>query len=132
MTFMRKLLPRRPKIAIHALGEGETEVAILKYIKTKYARNTGVSVNIDCAHGGSPESMINLSIRNSIHIFKKRFIFLDTDKMWKKVTRDKAARNKIGLIPADPCSEGFLLSLLESRFNPKRYTSDQCKKIFEK
>jgi len=126
---MKRLLPQYPKIAVYFLAEGETEEAILRHIKANYNRFTGISVNIDCAHGGSPGDMVDRAVRNNI--YSKRAVFLDTDQTWDQEVLDKALANHIELIPAEPCGEGFLLSLLITSFNPTGRTSKDCKKEFE-
>lgn len=132
MKLYKKLKPLYPKVTVFAFSEAETEKAFLKHIKKSYGRRIGITVTIDCAHGGSPGSILESAIRHCrIPDYERRFILLDTDRPWSQTLRDKAKNNKIELIPATPCIEGFFLSLLELNFNPDISTPRKCKRLFE-
>jgi RloB-like protein len=128
---MKRRAFRHPKLTVFAFSEAETEEALLKHIRASYGRNTGVSVRIDSAHGKSPETIIDLAIRRSNCIFDRHFILLDTDIPWSKQAINRAKKNGHELIPATPCIEGFLLSLLEPKRDISVLTSEQCKEMFE-
>jgi len=121
------------KITVFAFGEAETEGTFLKHIRAIYGRNTGVKVKIDNANGGGSGEIVDSAIRNSSNIpFNRRFILLDTDVPWTQEAKNKARSNTIELIPATPCIEGFLLSILEPRGNFTNRLSRDCKRLFER
>lgn len=128
---MRKAIQRYVKVTVFAFGEAETEKAFLKHIRVSYGRNTGISVRVDCGNGGGPEAIIDLSIRRGNGLFDRYFILLDTDIPWSDTAINKAKKGNHELIPATPCIEGFLLSLLEPKIDLSVLTSTQCKKMFE-
>jgi hypothetical protein len=82
-------------------------------------------VNVRDAHGKGPEQVVDYAIRQSRNAaFDLKAILLDTDLQWPPKTRSLAARNRIELVPASPCLEGFLLDILDGR-SPD--TSRECK-----
>lgn len=128
---MKRITLRYSKLTVFAFGEAETEKAFLKHIRTSYGRNTGISVRVDCANGGGPHTIVDLAIKRSNCSFDRHFILLDTDIPWPDEVIKKAKESNHILIPANPCIEGFLLSLLEPRTNITVLTATQCKRIFE-
>ncbi len=128
---MKRVTLRYAQLTVFAFGEAETEKAFLKHIRASYGRNTGLSVRVDCATGGAPQTIIDLAIRRSNGCFDRHFILLDTDITWPDETVTKAKKNNHELIPANPCIEGFLLSLLEPGIDLSLLTSSQYKKMFE-
>lgn len=54
---------RRAEATVLIVGEGDTEVALLNYLKSLYnMRNCGVSVTIRNAHGHGPENVIDVAV----------------------------------------------------------------------
>mgnify|MGYP001581243660 CR=1 FL=1 len=128
---MRKLITRYPRISVFAFGEGETDGEFLKHIRSTYGRNTGVKTSIDNGNGKTPKVIIEQAIKLSTNSFNRRFILLDTDIVWSDSVKKLAKINKIELIGATPCLEGFLLSLLNPKMNINILNSKKCKDIFE-
>ena len=114
---MRRVIQRYVKLTVFAFGKAETEKAFLKHIKVSYVRNTGVSVRVDCGNGDGPEAIIDLAIKRGNDLFDRYFILLDTDIPWSDAAISKAKKGNHELIPATPCIEGFLLSLLEPKID---------------
>lgn len=129
---MRRAILLAPKITVFAFGEGKTEDAFLKYIKSLYGRRPGIFIKVNCGSGKSPKIVLDQAIRNGALQYDRRFIFLDTDVVWKQEVKDKAKIKKIELIPSTPCTEGFLLSLIEPNFNSTIHSSKECKRLFHK
>lgn len=130
-----KLKPCCAKISILVYGEGSTEKAFLRYLKDVYCKRcSGISIDIKDGKGGSPEDIIDKTIRskNSGDYRGGTFIFLDIDKKWLDEFKKKAKDNNIELIGSKPCIEGFFLSILNIKFDITVKSSSQCKKEFEK
>lgn len=119
-------------IAVFAFGEGETEGAFLKHLRSTYGRNTGIKVRIDNGSGKTPEVVVKQAIKLSTSFFDRRFVLIDTDVPWTDSVKKLAKSHKIELIGATPCIEGFLLSLLEPKRDISVLSSQRCKDIFEK
>ena len=131
---LSKFKPRCTKITVLVYGEGSTEKAFLKYLKDVYCeRYSGISIKIKDGKGGSPEDIIDKTIRNKDSgDYRSTFIFLDIDKKWSDKFKKKAKDNDIELIGSKPCIEGFFLLILNSKFDITVKSSSQCKKEFEK
>jgi hypothetical protein len=108
------------------VGEGDTEVAFLKYLRSLYCANDqGASVSVDNAHGKSPENIVECSIRHiSSSAYDKRVCLLDTDVPWSPKATKKAKSKKIVMLGASPCIEGLFLEILGHKVPA---TSSECK-----
>lgn len=133
-----KLKPCCAKITVLIYGEGATEKAFLEYLKNVYCKRcNGIYIKIKDGEGGSPEDIMDKTIRNKNSgdypkDYQSAFILLDIDKKWSDEFRKKAKDNNIKPIGSKPCIEGFFLSILNSKFNVTVKSSSQCKKEFEK
>lgn len=129
MTRRQRL--KKPSIQKTRLivGEGADEAAFLKYLKSLYhLPKSGWHIKIIPAQGGSPENIIDFTIRRKT-IQDEIFIVLDTDKPWSKELIKKAKGYKIELIGLNPkCLDCFLLKLLDEEI-PVR--SQTCKNRFQ-
>jgi len=123
-----KLKPCCPIITVLAYGEGSTERAFLKYLRDVYCnRYSGISIKVKNGGGGSPEDVLDKTIKNKYSgDYQNTFILLDTDKKWSNEFKQKAKKNEIKLIGSVPCMEGLFLLILINK------SSGQCKKEFEK
>jgi hypothetical protein len=64
-------------------GEGAAEAAFLKYLKSLYhSRSSGLSITIKPAQGGSPEDILNFTLKRKTGAEDEIVITLDTDKPW--------------------------------------------------
>ena len=130
MTLARR--GRAIRKTLLAYGEGQTEKAFLKYLKSVYSWNQNIAVSVCCNSGKCPKTIINNAIKKiKTFLFDKTFILLDKDVEWPEASVNKAVKHEIDLIGCNPCIEGFFLSLLEPKLNLNSLKSDKCKKIFE-
>jgi hypothetical protein len=113
-----------------AVGEGDTEVAFLKHIRSMYCSDgLGVSLTIKNANGKGPDNVINHAIKClSLAAFDKRLCLLDTDLKWPDKTVKIAKKHKVELIGSVPCIEGLLLAMLDKTVPD---LSDTCKKTLQ-
>jgi hypothetical protein len=127
--FKRK--PRHAKKTILIVGEGPTEKAFLDHIKSVFlARDYGVSVSTRPAGGGSPDQMLNKTIRWK-EGFDQSFIVLDGDIPLSPQFSKKARSKRIAIIISNPCIEGEFLEVLHhAGFSKAGKSSDTCKRIF--
>lgn len=121
------------KKTVIIVGEGLTEKAFLEYLRQFYIkRNSGISVKIQAATGGSPESILKY-INGIIEQFDydSKAILMDTDKEWSLLLRKKAQQKKIKLIGSQPCIEGLILEILEHNVPyESKSCKDACCKLF--
>lgn len=108
------------------VGEGDTEVAFLKYLRSLYCSSgEGAKVTIDNAYGKSPENIVNTAIRHAgSAAFDKKVCLLDTDVAWPLAVCTKAKRNKITMLGSTPCIEGLFLDILG---HPLPNSINECK-----
>lgn len=127
-----KLKPQRPKITVFAFGEGATEEAFLKYLKSLYApRGCGVFVKVDSTSGGGPATIVEEAGKGMLWgYFDKGLVLLDTDKAWPSTLGNTALQYNLILIGSRPCIEGLFLSILLPSFDPTVFDSNRCKERF--
>ena len=121
--------PRKERAARHTIllvGEGATDSAFLKHIKSLYiSRGSGVSAKIRNAHGKGPDHVVDYAIRQCRNAAYDRVVaLLDTDLEMSTAVRRRARSQKIQIIKAEPCLEGMLLKIL-GEYVPA--TSVECK-----
>ena len=120
---------RKGRAARHTIllvGEGATDSAFLKHIKSLYiTRGCGVGVTIRNAHGKGPDHVVDYAIRQCRNAAYDRVVaLLDTDLEMSATTRRRARSKKIRIIGTTPCLEGLLLKLLGENVPT---TSAECK-----
>lgn len=122
--MIRKVRAQRKTLLV--IGEGDTEVAFLKYLRSLYcSKGQGTEVTIVNAHGKSPESIVNTAIRHAgSAAFDKKVCLLDTDIAWPPAVCTKAKKYKVTMLGASPCIEGLFLDILGI---PIPRIIDQCK-----
>lgn len=110
---MAKLI-RRVRKTLLVVGEGDTEVAFLKHLRTLYcANNEGVAATPSNAHGKSPDNVIDHTAKQARNAsYDIRVALLDTDIPWTDQLKKLARRQKIEMIGSSPCIEGLFLSIL--------------------
>lgn len=123
-----KKLGRHAKKTVLIMGEGFSEVAFLEHLKSLYVeRGSGTSVKIGNARGKGPENVLENTRRQSINgAYDEVVALMDTDIVWSDALKVKARKNKIQLLPSEPCLEGLLLQILNE---PVKVSSANLKKI---
>ena len=127
--------PESTRHTVLFIGEGKTEKAFLKHLKSQYLeRDSGVAVTIKDATGGGPGSIVDYAFKMRCSpMFESEFnqivVLLDNDISIAKQVRDKAEQNDIQLIESTPCIEGLLLAILDKTVPP---TAAKCKHACEK
>lgn len=101
------------------VGEGDADIAFVRYVKRTYSNALGRSVQEINAHGKGGKHVFDTARRranNRDH--DKVVLLLDTDTDWDDADRAKARRSRIGkrgrldVIESDPCLEAWLLKIL--------------------
>ena len=117
---------RAARHTILLVGEGATDWAFLKHIKSLYiSRGSGVSAKIRNAHGKGPDHVVDYAIRQCRNAAYERVVtLLDTDLEMSAAVRRRAKSKKIQIIGSTPCIEGLLLKILGKHVPA---TSADCK-----
>lgn len=123
---------RAAKQTLLMYGEGAAEEAFLKYLKSHYARDTGVAITIRNGKGGDPESIVRNAVREP-GAFDRCVVVLDNDKPEQEMraARQIADSSNIVLVEQAPCLESILLSILNNGTSYERRPSAWCKNEFE-
>lgn len=121
---------RRVRKTMLVVGEGDTEVAFLKHLRTLYCANhEGVAATTSNAHGKGPENVIDHTAKQARNGgFDLKVALLDTDIPWTDQLKKLARRLKIEMVGSIPCIEGLYLSIL-GRNPPEQ--SLECKKAIK-
>ena len=120
---------RKGRAARHTIllvGEGTTDSAFLKHIKSLYIRRgSGVSATVRNAHGKGPDQVVDYAIRQCRNAAYDRVVaLLDADLEMLAAAHRRSRAKKIQIISAEPCLEGLLLKIL-GEYVPT--TSADCK-----
>ena len=117
---------RAARHTVLLVGEGKTECAFLRHIKSLYiSRGCGVSVAIRNAYGKGPDQVVDYAIRQRRNAAYDRVaVLLDTDLEMSATARRCADSKKIQIIGSTPCIEGLLLKILDE---PVPTTCAECK-----
>jgi hypothetical protein len=122
----RKQKPRSARATAQIVVEGFTEEAFCKHLKSIYARDCGVRVEVHNARGGSPQDVIQAALNRPG--FDRTFVFFDTDIALPPTWAAKSRRAGHILITPSPCIEAFLLTLLG---RPCPSDTAACKRAFD-
>ena len=122
----RKQKPRCARATAQIVVEGYTEEAFCKHLKSIYAHNCGVRVEIHNARGGSPQDVIQAALNRPG--FDRTFVFFDTDIALPPSWVAKSRRAGHIMITPSPCAEAFLLNLLG---RPCPADTPACKRAFD-
>lgn len=108
------------------VGEGKTEEAFLRYIKSLYIyRGCGVAVTIRNAHGKGPNHVVDFAIRQCRNADYDRVVaLLDNDLEMSATVGRRAKTRKVQIIRSTPCIEGLLLKILGAHVPA---TTSECK-----
>jgi len=126
---IRKQKPRRAQHTTLIVVEGDTEVALVKYLKGLCGRNCGTRVTPENAHGGSGDFVLKLAIK-LCKAYDARACLYDTDRApeTKKYIR-KAKQLGIQEIKSTPCIEALLLEILEDKVPA---STEDCKRAMQR
>jgi hypothetical protein len=122
---------RKIRKTLLLVGEGDTEEAFLKYLRSRYCTNgQGVNATVCNAHGKGPQHVVVSAIRQSRNAdYDRVVVLMDTDIPWDAETLKQAESNDIVLVGSQPCVEGLLLDILEQ---PIPEASRACKDAIQK
>jgi hypothetical protein len=127
---------RKERKTLYAFGEGETEKAFLRHLKTLYSGDN-IKISVKDLAGGCPNDMIDKAVRIILHgSYDEKFIVLDEEKdkgiLISEWAKNKAKKHGLDIIDLQPCVEGlFLLILGKEKSSILAMHADQCKKEFE-
>lgn len=95
------------------VGEGYAEAAFLQHLKALFVeRQSGLSVSVKNARGKGALGVVNFAVRQSQNAaYDVKAALLDTDTGWDAKTQAIARREKISVVPCQPCLEAMLLAL---------------------
>ncbi|HCG6969613.1 hypothetical protein P3635_01680 [Vibrio parahaemolyticus] len=119
---------RQQKRVIQFVGEGQTERAFLRHIRSIYG-SASPDVKASTANGKGPSNVLGVAIgkyRNSAANVEVAAL-LDKDLKWPATKVREAKQLGIKLIGVDPCVEGMMLDILDLK-RPNPCTNDSCKK----
>ncbi len=119
---------RKTNKTLLIVGEGDTEEAFLKHLKSLLvARDSGLSVAIKNAGGKGALYAINYTI-NQIGDYDCRAALFDTDTDWNQDVAAKARQNHIETLDSEPQIEAVFLRVLGEKTQSK--SAAQLKKGF--
>ncbi|MCU0795372.1 MAG: hypothetical protein MUF31_05485 [Akkermansiaceae bacterium] len=121
-----KLKRRSTRATAQIVVEGYTEAAFCKHLKSCYARDCGVAVEIHNARGGSPQDLVKTALQRSG--FDRTFLFFDADVRLPETWATKARGAGHVIVTTSPCVEAFLLALLGQ---PRTGDTAACKRALD-
>jgi len=113
-------------------GEGLGEEIFLKYLRSLYAYNSGVSVTIRNGKGGNSKNIVINAI-NEPGDFERRIVILDNDKSQMEMTDalEEAKKRGVEILENSPCLEATLLLIFRPGKNFSTKKSSWRKSEFE-
>jgi len=109
--------------------EGLDDKVFLSYLKTLFAKDSGVFVRIKENYGGGANEVLKGALKqNKADIMVCMY---DTDTGVNIALKQEVKKYDILCIENIPCLETFLLNILEKKDYSNYQRCDQCKKIFE-
>lgn len=120
MTPRPPVKTRTVKETLLIVGEGEADIAFVRFVKRMYADSLGRAVQEHNARGKGGKNVLETALRraNNNRAYDKVVLLLDTDTDWDDACRAKARKSRIGnrgrldVIESDPCLEAWLLKIL--------------------
>lgn len=111
---MASWVRRAARHTILLVGEGATDSAFLKHIKSLYiSRGCGVNAKVHNARGKGPDHVVDQAIKQRQNAAYDRVVaLLDADLEMSTAARKRARSKRIQIIKAEPCLEGLLLKIL--------------------
>ncbi|MBC2600536.1 RloB domain-containing protein [Puniceicoccus vermicola] len=109
--------------------EGDTELALVKYLRALCGRNCGTRVSPENAHGGSGDVVLEMAIKLGKDFDARACIYdMDRAPKLKKHIR-KAKQLGIHEIKSTPCIEALLLEILGEKVPA---STDDCKRAMQR
>ena len=105
--------PRHVRRTVLIVGEGYSEVAFLKHLKSLYVeRNSGVSAKINNAYGKGARNVVSVACKLSTNAnYDLVAALFDTDTDWTTEVARLAEDRHITTLWVKPCFEAFLLQI---------------------
>lgn len=124
-----KQKPRKAQHTTLIVVEGDTELALIKYLKELCGRNCGTRVKTENAHGGSGDAILKQAIKQCPP-FDACACLYDTDRA-PTVKKDirKAKQLNIQEIRSTPCIEALLLEILGETVPA---STEDCKRAMQR
>lgn len=107
--------------------EGFTEEAFCKYLKSEFAWNCGINVEIHNSRGGSPMDIVRSALTRPG--FDRTLVVYDTDLDLPETWAAKARKAGHEMVPSTPCIEALFLEILGERVPTN---TNECKRAFSK
>lgn len=107
--------------------EGFTEEAFCKYLKSEFARDCGINVEIHNSRGGSPMDIVRSALKRPG--FDRTLVVYDTDIDLPEVWAAKARTAGHKMVASNPCIEALFLEILGESVPTD---TDGCKRAFSK
>lgn len=107
-----KRVARRTRPTILFVGEGKTEVAFIKHLKSLYQPERSPPVRVDTQDGHDAGRILRTALKR-LESWDAIVCLYDLDKALPIGDLNKAKRKKFVLIGSEPCIEGFMLDILE-------------------
>jgi len=124
-----KQKPRHTRHTTLIVVEGDTELALVNYLKGLCGRNCGTRVTIENAHGGSGDTVLKLAIKRCKPFDVSACLYdMDRAPTIKKHIR-KAKQLDIQEIKSTPCIEALLLEILEEKVPA---ATEDCKRAMQR
>lgn len=95
---------RQVRKTILVVGEGDSEVAFLKHLRSVYcSEGFGAKVTVRNAHGKGPEHVIDHAVGLArIYRYDQHVALLDTDIPWSDQLKRRATKSRIEMIGSTP------------------------------
>ena len=118
---------REARKTVQIVVEGFTEEAFCKYLKSEFAWNCGINVEIHNSRGGSPMDIVRSALTRPG--FDRTLVVYDTDLDLPETWAAKARKAGHEMVPSTPCIEALFLEILGERVPTN---TDECKRAFSK
>jgi len=131
----RGIPERRERYTVLVVGEGDTEVAFLEYVKSLRDIRGKRSITIESGRGGNPAYAIERARRLAeAREFKQIVVWVDGDQIRSEehLMELQASARKMELLVSQPCVEGFFLALLEPGKDWSQRSTTEVKNRFHK
>jgi hypothetical protein len=105
----------KPRLIRHTtllVVEGDTEKAFVTHLRSRFGRQCGTRLTIECAYGGSGDAILAHALKLCPG-FDRRAVLYDADRPpTSKTLLADAERKKLERIVSTPAIDGVLLSIL--------------------
>ncbi len=120
---------RQAKKTVLFYCEGADDKVFLEYIKSIFARDTGIAVTIKENHGGSANDVLYNVLRQSKT--DEMYCVYDIDTGVDPKIKKKVSMSGIICLENKPCLEAMLLQILENKDYSRQLKCGNCKRLFE-